>query len=100
MADAVWRAAENLRDATEWLVAQEMDDRFAGAMPYLTAWARVLGGHFHLASAVVEGGTGPRSALARFHITRLLPEHVALLEQVRAGAEGVFALSPEDLEVA
>ena len=100
MADAVWRAAENLREATEWLVAQEPDDRFAGAVPYLMAWARVLGGHFHLASAVAEGGSGPRSALARFHVTRLLPEHAALLEQARAGAEGVFALSPEDLAVA
>ena len=37
MATAVWDAAECLREATEWLVAQEMNDRFAGAVPYLRA---------------------------------------------------------------
>ena len=100
MADAVWRAAENLREATETLVGQDMDDRFAGAVPYLMAWARVLGGHVHLSSAMAEQGKGARAALARFFIQRLLPEHAALLEQARAGADGVFALSVEDLAVA
>ena len=100
MADALWRAAENLREATETLLEQDMEDRFAGAMPYLMAWARVLGGHLHLVSAMAEETPGARTALARFFIARLLPDHASLLDQCRAGAADVFALSPEDLAVA
>ncbi|WP_022704647.1 acyl-CoA dehydrogenase [Pseudorhodobacter ferrugineus] len=97
MATAVWNAAESLREATEGLVAQDMNDRFAGAVPYLRAFARVLGSHYHLCAAMAEGVDGPRTALARVAIKRLLPEHVALLAQVREGAAGLYALSDEDL---
>ena len=97
LAQAVWGAAETLRETTEWLVAQDMNDRFAGAVPYLRAFARVLGGHFHLRAALAEGGTGKRSELAAFHIKRLLPEHAALCAHAREGADGLYAMSPEDL---
>jgi hypothetical protein len=46
---------------------------------------------------MAEGGTGPRTALARVAIRRLLPEHAGLLVQVREGAADLYALSPEDL---
>ena len=98
MAGAVWEAAETLREATEWLVAQkDMNERFAGAVPYLRAFARVLGGHYHLKTAMADGGKGPRSQLARFFIGRLLPEHAALLVHAKAGAEGLYAISVDDL---
>ncbi len=97
LAQAVWDAAEALRESTEWLVGQgDMQDRFAGAVPYLRAFARVLGGHIHLASAIAAG-KGPRTALAAFFIERLLPEHVGLLAHVRAGAPGLYALDIEEL---
>lgn len=96
LAQAVWSAAETLRETTEWLVAQDdMQNRFAGAVPYLRGFARVLGGHFHLKSAIA--GDGKRCALAAFYINRILPEHIGLLAQVRVGAEGLYALSPDDL---
>ncbi len=95
--DAVWGAAETLREATEWLVAQPVDQRFAVAVPYLRAFARVLGGHFHLKAAAAEGEAGPRTALARFYALRLLPEHVGLLAQVRTGADGLYDLTLDDL---
>ncbi|MEX5727876.1 acyl-CoA dehydrogenase [Rhodovulum iodosum] len=97
LANAVWAAAESLREATEWMVAQEATDRFAGAVPFLGAWARVLGGHYHLKAALAEGGAGRRTALARVFVTRLLPEHLALIAQARAGAQALYALSAEDL---
>ena len=98
MATAVWSAAETLRETTEWLVAQQdLNTRFAGAVPYLRAFARVLGAHAHLMAAKAEGGTGPHTNLARFFIKRLLPEHAALLIHARAGAEELYAVSPEDL---
>jgi len=97
LAEKVWNAAETLRETTEWMAAQDdMQARFAGAVPYLEGFALVLGAHYHLASAVAEGG-GPRSELSRFHITRLLPAHAGLLEQARAGLDGLYALSPEEL---
>ena len=97
LAEDTWQAAENLRETTEWLVAQEMQDRFAGAVPYLRAFARILGAHYHLRAAVAEGGAGPRTDLARVYIRRLLPQYAAALEEAREGAEGLYALTPEAL---
>ena len=92
----VWSAAETLRETTEWLVDQPLDQRFPGAVPYLQATARVLGGHYHL-TAAMAAGEGPRLALARFYIDRLLPEHAALLAQVRVGVDGLYDLTPDEL---
>ncbi|WP_380054868.1 acyl-CoA dehydrogenase [Falsihalocynthiibacter sp. SS001] len=98
MAEAVWSAAETLREATEWLVAQDdLNDRFAGAVPYLRAFALVWGSHAQLMAAVAEGGEGPRTRLARFFVKRLLPEHGALLAHVREGRGDLMAISAEDL---
>ena len=63
LAGAVWTAAEGLREATEALVAMPMQDRFAGAVPYLRAFARVLGGHFHLTSACARSGAAGAGAV-------------------------------------
>ncbi len=98
LAEPLWQATENLREATEWLVQQEdLNKRFAGAVPYLTAFARVLGGHYHLKAAMEEPEEGPRAKLARFYMTRLLPEHLGLLAQAKAGAADLYALSPEEM---
>ena len=97
MAAAVARAAIDLRAATEWLVGQsDLQDRFAGAIPYLRAFARVLGGGFHLKAAMAKPGSA-RVALARFYITRMMPEYLALLAHAQAGAEGLYSLSADDL---
>lgn len=99
LAESVWEACESLRETTEWLVSQsDLTERFAGAVPYLRAFARVLGAHFHLKAAVAENGVaGRRTALAAAYIQRLLPEHVGLLAEVRAGSAGLYALSLDDL---
>lgn len=96
LADAVWQSAESLREVTEWLVAQDdLSNRFAGAAPFLRAFARVLGGHVHLTSAV-RGDAG-RTRLATFYIKRMLPEHVGLLAHAREGASDLMAISADDL---
>ena len=97
LANAVWSASESLREATEAMVAAGMQDRFAGAVPYLHAFALVLGAHFHLRAALAEGGAGPRSRLAAVFIHRLLPRYAGLLAEAREGAAGLYALSIEDL---
>ena len=96
LAGPVWQATETLRETTEWLVGQsDLNDRFAGAVPYLKAFARVLGGYYHLRAAAAEPASGTRMALARFYILRLLPEHTGLLIHARAGAEDLYSLSAD-----
>ena len=95
LANAVWNAAASLRETTEWLVEQDLTDRFAGAVPYLRAFARVLGGHAHLAAAM--SGEAARMRLATYYIKRLLPEHSSLLAHTREGASDLMAITTDDL---
>jgi acyl-CoA dehydrogenase len=99
LAGDVWEANEGMREATEWLVSQtDLQERFAGAVPYLHAFARILGAHLHLKAAVADRG-GAREKLARYYIQRMLPEHAALLAHAQAGAEDLYALTAEELAV-
>ncbi|MEO0666349.1 MAG: acyl-CoA dehydrogenase [Pseudomonadota bacterium] len=95
LAEPVWQACESLRETTEWMIAQNHRVRFAGAVPYLRAFARVLGGHIHLTSAMNDP-KGPRAKVAQFYIQRLLPDHSSLLAQAQAGDYDVYALTPEE----
>jgi len=95
LAESVWEAVEELRDATEWLIGVNHRVRFAGAVPYLRAFARVLGAQAHLLAAQADKG-GPREKLARFYVHRMLPEHASLLAQARAGDYDVYALTPDE----
>ncbi len=98
LAEPVWQASESLREAVEWMLGQsDLTQRFAGSVPFLMAFARVLGAHFHLKAAVAEAQDGPRRKLARFYITRLLPEHSGLLAHATAGADDLYAITPDEL---
>ena len=98
MADDVWQACESLREATDWLTSEsDLNQRFAGAVPYLRAFARVLGGHMHLIAAAADEVGGKREKLARFYIKRTMPEYTGLLAHAQAGADDLYAMSIEDL---
>lgn len=98
MAEMVWQASETLREATEWMVGQgDLNERFAGCVPFLDGFARILGAHYHLKAACAEEGEGPRTKLARFYIKRLLPEHAGLLAHATQGAAELYDLSIDDL---
>ncbi|WP_299352513.1 acyl-CoA dehydrogenase [uncultured Shimia sp.] len=100
LAEPVWQATETLRETTEWLVAQDdMNNRFAGSVPFLKGFARVLGAHYHLKAAMGEDDYGARSRLARFYITRMLPEHSGLLAHSVRGAEDLYSISVDDLSL-
>jgi hypothetical protein len=83
-------AAGVLRAATEWMAAAAQNDRFAGAAPYLRAFALTLGGaRLVQAAATGEAGWG---ALAAFHLRQLLPQVPGLCAAAREGAAGLYAL--------
>ncbi len=86
-------AMQQLSEATDWMLASDtMNDRFAGAVPYLRAWGLLLGGHYLLKAAEADGAHAP---LARFHISQMLPQIPALLAAATAGAEQLYALDAE-----
>ncbi len=88
LAQQVWQAAETLREATQDMLERDMSERFAGAVPYLAAFARVLGAAFH-ALAAMRGGN---AALARVYINRILPHFHADLAAASAGLADLEAL--------
>ena len=98
LSTALLEALEKLRQTTEWMLSQkDMADRFAGAVPYLRGFARILGGYYHLCAAAHEKGDGARTKLATFYIHSLLPEYSGLLVQAMQGADDLYALDLEEL---
>jgi hypothetical protein len=86
-----------LRAATEWLLAApDVEDRLAGATPYLSMFGAVAGGRYLAASAVaarrlLDAGAGDeflvdKIATARFYARQILPRASGLLPSVTAGA--------------
>lgn len=88
LAHQVWQAAETLREATLEMLERDLPERFAGAVPYLMAFARVLGATYH-ALAAMRGGN---AALARVYINRILPHFSADLAAARAGLADLEAV--------
>ncbi|MFC3528218.1 acyl-CoA dehydrogenase [Paracoccus mangrovi] len=88
LAHQVWQAAETLREATLEMLDRDLPERFAGAVPYLMAFARVLGATYH-ALAAMRGGN---AALARVYINRILPHFSADLAAARAGLADLEAV--------
>ncbi|WP_299840921.1 acyl-CoA dehydrogenase [uncultured Paracoccus sp.] len=95
LANAAFQAAENLRDATQAMLERDLQDRFAGAVPYLNAFAKVLGALFHL-KAAMSGDEG-RIVLARIFITRVMPRYAADLAEAEAGLADLEAITDDQL---
>ncbi|MBC9247801.1 acyl-CoA dehydrogenase family protein [Paracoccus sp. 11-3] len=83
LANQVWQAAETLREATQDMLERDLSERFAGAVPYLSAFARVLGGAYHLKA--VQAGGADHLALARVYMARVLPRYASDLVEAQAG---------------
>ena len=97
LAPPVAAAAGHLRAATDWMLAAPgMNDRFAGATPYLRLWGHGLGAHY-LAKAALAEASEPRLALARFHCHQIAPQTAALASAATQGAEPLYAVPAERL---
>ena len=96
--ELVWTAAQSLSEATLRLIEMELTDRNAGAVPYLSAFARVLGAHYHLRAAAAGGED--EKILARIYIDRILPRYEADLAELFAGVADLEAISDSALGLA
>ncbi|MFK7945615.1 MAG: acyl-CoA dehydrogenase [Paracoccaceae bacterium] len=97
MARALTAAHSKLAGATRWMLnAPEMNDRFAGATPYLRAWGHTLGAHY-LLKGVLADPSAERAAMARFYVHQILPQMHAHAQAATAGAAPLYALDAEKL---
>ena len=87
-------AEQSLNATTQWMLDAPMNDRFAGAAPYLRAFALALGGHYLLKAAMVDSARMP---LARFHIRQTMQQVGALCSAAVEGAAPLYALDAEAL---
>ena len=90
LAGPVTRAAEAMQAALGDMLALPAADRNAGAAAFLSAFAHLLGGHYHLRAAEAAGGA--RATLAQIYITRILPRIEGELVEARAGVASLEAL--------
>jgi 3-(methylthio)propanoyl-CoA dehydrogenase len=95
-----------LQSATEWMLRTARKDPnaiLAGSSPYLRMWGLVLGGWLMARSALAAPAAEDREVadtqlvLARFYAEQLLPQAAGLLGAATAGAEDLFALTPQQL---
>jgi len=80
-----------------------LDDRLAGSVPFCTMTAVAVAGWqlMKQVEAVANGAapalTETKPVTARFFLDRIVPEAIGLKAGATAGAEGLYALSPEAL---
>ncbi len=88
MDDAVADATTTLTQTLDWMLAAEMNDRFAGAVPFLRAFALTLGGSYLAKAAAIDPAYLP---LRNFHNRQLLPQVNALCKAAVEGASPLYA---------
>ena len=92
---ALKNAHLTLAATTEWMLkAPELNDRFAGATPFLKAWGLTLGAHYLLKGAAVDPA---RAQLAEFFTHQILPRALADCAAATHGAAPLYALDVDAL---
>jgi 3-(methylthio)propanoyl-CoA dehydrogenase len=108
IAEHLHEAVGALEQATDWIFAnaENPNDVFAGATPYLRLFGTVVGGAYLARGAAaaqrqLDAGEGDAAFLeskvvtARFYAEQLLPQVHGLVGPSTAGASDLYALSPE-----
>jgi len=97
LAERLRAAADELARGVDGVLAQQdLNDRFAGAAPFLRAFALALGGHY-LLKAALKDSSKARVALARVALHHLCPEVPALIASALRGAADFYALDAQAL---
>jgi len=100
LAQAILAAAEQAACTTDWMLAAQMNDRAAGASPYLRLMALALGTHYLGRGALAARGgaeAAARLAVAHFFATQIAPQTTALAQAATQGAAPLYALDAEAL---
>ncbi|MGE4611343.1 MAG: acyl-CoA dehydrogenase [Paracoccaceae bacterium] len=87
-------AEASLSATVQWMLEAEINDRFAGAAPFLRAFGLTLGGHYLLKAAMVDPARMP---LAQFHIRQTMQQVDGLCHAAREGASTLYALDADAL---
>jgi alkylation response protein AidB-like acyl-CoA dehydrogenase len=101
-------AVAGLRQTTSWLLAaDDLNDRLAGATPYLRQFGVVAGGYYLARSAKVASDLLTRDgddawleakvATARFYADQILPQASAVAPAATAGAGQLYAVADDML---
>ncbi len=88
--------AARLAEVTSWVCAADLNDRFAGSVAYLAAFARILGAKHLLKAGQHDARYG---RLAAVYVPRALAEAQAELDKVTLGAAPLYNVRAEDLAV-
>ena len=98
LAEPLEAALSDLTKATDWMLAtQDMQERNAGATPYLKLWGMTLGAHYLARAAVVDPETPTRLPLARFYLNQIAPQTSALAAAATQGSAPLYAMEAEAL---
>ncbi len=97
LGDMLQVAVQDLHQSVKWMLGADMNDRFAGAAPFLRAFSLTLGGHYLLKAALADAARMP---LAKFHVAQLMQEVGPLCQMARAGADDLYAMDAAALGVA
>jgi hypothetical protein len=92
LADILQDHGETLATATRWMAGADLNDRFAGAVPYLRAFALVLGGHYALKGVLADPDNAHRRAEAAFFIRQIMPQAAPLAQSALEGADPLYLL--------
>ena len=97
--DANMPAAKTLSDAhailletTDWMAENELNDRFAGAVHYLRAFALVLGAHYLGRSALADADNQNRTTMLNFFAASFLPQVSGLCAGAEIGADVLYEM--------
>ncbi len=88
-------------EATVWMLEQnDMAERLAGSMPYLTLMSHLHGGALLAKGATAAKQNGdpahvPRIAVAHFHAIQIAPQAEALARAATAGSAALYALTAD-----
>ncbi len=99
MSARIRAAMREVRQTTSWLAdQQDRDVLLAASHPYLHALAILLGSCLHHRASAACDGRGPRAALARIYVDRILPACSWHCQEARNGADDLFDLADDDLK--
>ncbi|MCO5294221.1 MAG: acyl-CoA dehydrogenase [Homoserinimonas sp.] len=91
---------DGLEKTTGWMLRTGLRDPnsvLAGSSPYLRIWGIVIGGWLVAKAALVDKKDETRLGVAKFYSSQILPQAGGLIPAATAGADQLFALSPEQL---